>query len=99
MYGYYRIVRKRRRRSWDVHPINCVQHVDGAFHNLFGLLREDNEKFFNYLRMENSFGWTSFSIGWTLSSTVVRWNVHEWAISVLVEDCQWSFVDFAADCR
>ncbi|KAJ8876737.1 hypothetical protein PR048_021184 [Dryococelus australis] len=51
VYVYYRIVRKRRPRKWDVHPVNCARHVDGAYRNLFGLLREDNEKFFNYLRM------------------------------------------------
>lgn len=43
--------RQRRKRRWAVHPINRSRFVDGAFHNLYGKLRDDGEKFFNFFRM------------------------------------------------
>lgn len=52
LYAWYRYVHKRRKaRRWSVHPINCSRYVDGAFRNLYGMLREDEDKFFNYTRL------------------------------------------------
>ena len=49
MYKY--IIRKRRQRRWDVHPINSARILKGAYHTLHEELRLDTEKFFNYYRM------------------------------------------------
>ncbi|KAJ8890891.1 hypothetical protein PR048_010400 [Dryococelus australis] len=51
MLRYKRMYPNRRKRRWSVHPINSARYVDGAFRNLYGTLREDSDKFFNYLRM------------------------------------------------
>jgi hypothetical protein len=50
-FAYWRIAEKRRKRRWAVHPINSARFVDGAFRNLYGKLRDDRDKFFNYFRM------------------------------------------------
>jgi hypothetical protein len=48
---YWRIAEKRRKRRWAVHPINSAGFVDGAFRNLYGMLRDDRDKFLIYFRM------------------------------------------------
>lgn len=37
-----------------MHPINLKRKELGAFYSLFGQLREDEKKFFNYFRMSIS---------------------------------------------
>lgn len=51
LYLAYKVIKKKRRRRWSVHPINSVRYVEGVFHNLYRKLREDDDKFFNYFRM------------------------------------------------
>lgn len=51
---YRRIKRKRRNRIMWIHPINMARKKFGAFYILFGQLREDAKKFFNYFRMSMS---------------------------------------------
>ncbi|KAJ8893740.1 hypothetical protein PR048_006340 [Dryococelus australis] len=43
--------KKKAKKGCTVHPINGARHVDGAFRNLFGVLREDNEKTFHCMSM------------------------------------------------
>jgi hypothetical protein len=43
-------------RKWWVHPINSERLLNGAFYNLYNLLRADNAKFFNNFRTsQNTF--------------------------------------------
>ncbi|CAI6372894.1 unnamed protein product [Macrosiphum euphorbiae] len=56
VYSAIRVLRKKKRvnrKRW-VHPINSERLLNGAFYNLYNLLRADNEKFFNYFRMSQS---------------------------------------------
>jgi hypothetical protein len=52
--AYLHFVKRKRKRRWSVHPINSARYTDGAYRNLYGLLREHDDKFFNYLRMSIS---------------------------------------------
>jgi len=56
VYSAIQVLRKRKRvnRRWWVHPINSERLLNGAFYNLYNLLRADNAKFFNYFRMSQS---------------------------------------------
>ncbi|KAG8292395.1 hypothetical protein J6590_041508 [Homalodisca vitripennis] len=55
LYAAYRhFVNKKRKRRCSVHPINNARYSDGAYRNLYGLLREHDDKFFNYMRMSIS---------------------------------------------
>ncbi|XP_050545824.1 uncharacterized protein LOC126908041 isoform X2 [Daktulosphaira vitifoliae] len=56
VYSAIRVLRKKKRvnRKWWVHPINSERLLNGAFYNLYNLLRADNAKFFNYFRMSPS---------------------------------------------
>jgi hypothetical protein len=48
--------RRKRRRNWlhGVHPIIQKREEFGAFYTLFGALRDDANRFFNYFRMSVS---------------------------------------------
>jgi len=52
-------LRRRRRRKrreiefWE-HPIVAARTLEGAYYTLYGRLREDERKFFNYFRMSTS---------------------------------------------
>ncbi|KAG8306576.1 hypothetical protein J6590_044561 [Homalodisca vitripennis] len=55
LYAAYRqFVNKKCKRRCSVHPINNARYSDGACRNLYGILREHDDKFFNYLRMSIS---------------------------------------------
>lgn len=51
--AYYlrRRFKNRRRRRYHVHPIVAQRTLQGEFTTIYSLLREDEEKFFNYFRM------------------------------------------------
>jgi len=53
LYTLYSVLCKkpRKKRRWSVHPINRLRVQRGVFHTLFGELKSDDEKFFNYFRM------------------------------------------------
>jgi len=53
LYLYHRRKRRRNRLHW-VHPIIQKREEFGAFYTLFGELRDDTNKFFNYFRMSVS---------------------------------------------
>ena len=46
--------RKRREREFWEHPIVAARTLEGAYYTLYGRLREDERKFFNYFRMSTS---------------------------------------------
>ena len=46
--------RKRREREFWEHPIVAARTLEGAYYALYGRLREDERKFFNYFRMSTS---------------------------------------------
>jgi len=50
LFFLYRRERRRDRFHW-VHPVIQKREKFGAFYTLFGELREDKNKFFNYFRM------------------------------------------------
>ncbi|KAG8325042.1 hypothetical protein J6590_077753 [Homalodisca vitripennis] len=55
LYAAYRhFVNKKRKRRCSAYPINNARYSDGGNRNLYGLLREHDDKFFNYLRMSIS---------------------------------------------
>ena len=54
LYLLYRRRKRRRNRVHWVHPIIQKREEFGAFYTLFGELREDANKFFNYFRMSVS---------------------------------------------
>jgi hypothetical protein len=43
--------RKASKRQYWVHPILKVRYLEGSFYTLFGKLKGDESKFFNYFRM------------------------------------------------
>jgi hypothetical protein len=43
--------RKASKRQYWVHPILKVRCLEGSFYTLFGKLKGDESKFFNYFRM------------------------------------------------
>ena len=45
---------KRREREFWKHPIIAARTLEGAYCTLYGRLREDERKFFNYFRMSTS---------------------------------------------
>ena len=45
---------KRREREFWEHPIVAARTLEGAYYTLYGRLREDERKFFNYFRMSTS---------------------------------------------
>ena len=53
LFLYRRRKRRRNRLHW-VHPIIQKREEFGAFYKLFGELRNDANKFFNYFRMSVS---------------------------------------------
>ena len=53
LFLYRRRKRRRNRLHW-VHPIIQKREEFGAFYTLFGELRDDANKFFNYFRMSVS---------------------------------------------
>jgi hypothetical protein len=42
---------KRRAREFWEHPIVAAKTLEGVYYTLYGRLREDERKFFNYFRM------------------------------------------------
>ena len=42
---------KRREREFWEHSIVAARTLEGAYYTLYGRLREDERKFFNYFRM------------------------------------------------
>lgn len=46
--------RRRRVRTLWIHPLLSFRRQEGHFYNLFGKLKEDENKFFNYFRMSIS---------------------------------------------
>lgn len=48
---YLRRRRRNRTRRYHVHPIVAQRAFQGEFSTIYSLLREDEEKFFNYFRM------------------------------------------------
>ena len=45
---------KRREKEFWEHPIVAAMTLEGAYYTLYGWLREDERKFFNYFRMSTS---------------------------------------------
>jgi len=54
LFFLYRRRKRRRNRLHWVHPIIQKREEFGAFYTLFGELRNDANKFFNYFRMSVS---------------------------------------------
>jgi hypothetical protein len=46
--------RKRRERELWEHPIVAARTLEGTYYTVYGRLREDERKFFNYFRMSTS---------------------------------------------
>ena len=50
--GVLLLRRQRAERRWWVHPINQSRLIFGEYHHLMPDLRNDEDKFYRYLRME-----------------------------------------------
>ena len=48
-----RRLKRRERKFWE-HPITAARILESAYCTLYGRLREDERKFFNYFRMSTS---------------------------------------------
>uniref|UniRef100_A0A1B6F9V5 Uncharacterized protein n=1 Tax=Cuerna arida TaxID=1464854 RepID=A0A1B6F9V5_9HEMI len=44
-------LKKKRKRRFEVHPLNSVRLKHGQFHTIMTLLRDDGDNFFSYFRM------------------------------------------------
>jgi hypothetical protein len=69
--------RRRKRRRWWVHPINVKRLDFGEYHHLMPDLRDDEQKFHRYFRMEmEEFDFLLYRLTPFMHTNGSNWRLH-----------------------